>query len=160
MLWGGHFRVFTKCSRFTLTAREFPGRFPVMARTRRFAALLGSLFALHLMVVGGLAHEVPGAGASAMAAALESAVSMRLHATSETSAASADEARCPDAEDCPMPQMPGGCTSAAPCPSAVSVPAGPASFAFASPRAVRGAVATVSAPHERLSPPDFPPPRA
>ena len=132
-----------------------------MVRFRPFAALLASLFALHLAVVGGLAFAMPGAGGVQVIAIQGSDVPMPDMAVSaEAPASSSEDMPCSDEPPCQMPGMPSGCPSTLPCPSALSVPDGQTSFALASTQMLRPAAVAVRAPHTRLSPPELPPPRA
>lgn len=130
-----------------------------MERSRRFAGLLAGLFALHLMVVGGLAFGMPGAGGMQAMAAQDPGVSMPDLATSSEAPAS-EGMPCSEDAPCEIPGMPGGCPSASPCPSAVSVPNGQMSLVLASSQILRPAAVAARAPHTRLSPPELPPPRA
>ena len=139
---------------------------------RRFAALVGGAVALHLTVAGAFALPVSGVDTWGTTVALDSgapessapesgalepgAAEPRLDAPG----ASVEGRRCPDARNCPMPELPGGCPPAAPCPSAVSAPAGLISWAIATPRTLRPGVEAVGVPHTRLSPPELPPPRS
>lgn len=131
-----------------------------MVRFRPFAALLAGLFALHLMVVGGLAFAIPGAG-GAMAMQESGAEMMpEMSASEDMSDTSSEKAPCSDEAPCQMPGVPSGCPSALPCPSAISEPAGQMSLALSSTHSLRPAATALRAPHTRLSPPELPPPRA
>lgn len=128
-----------------------------MAMIRRFTVLVAGVFALHLAVGGGFALPMSvvddsGTFVTSAAGAPEAAAgASSLHS---------EVRRCPDAANCQMPEVPGGCPPASPCPSAVSLPAGVVPLGMATPGIAHVAVGAMGVPHSRLSPPEVPPPRS
>ena len=124
---------------------------------RRFTALVAGVFALHLAVGGGFAlpiSVVDDWGTSVVAASgAPEAAAAAAHLDPEVR-------RCPDAANCQMPEVPGGCPPASPCPSAVSAPAGAVPLGIATLRSAHLAFNALGVPHSRLSPPELPPPRS
>ena len=130
--------------------------------TRRFTALLGGIIALHLTVAGGFALPMSGIDARGAAVTVDSGVleSAAAEPRLDTTGASAEARSCQDAANCHMPELPGGCPPASPCPSGISAPAGLISWVMAAPRTLQPAVEALRVPHTRLSPPELPPPRS
>jgi hypothetical protein len=128
-----------------------------MNRSRRFAALLASLFLLHLVMAAGGIMSVATDAAAAQNAG--TAVTDLAAAPAADATSSQEEMPCSDEAPCHVPGAPSSCPSAVPCASAVMSSAQPV-IALVSPSLLRPTAVVLRAPHTRLSPPELPPPRA
>ena len=123
------------------------------------AALLASVFALHLGVAVSFARLSPQAGGMQQMAMMQAVPDAAADGASATEAIpSSEEAPCPDEGPCNVPGMPGNCPSVASCAPAIS-----SSFdevAFNKSLDLEPAVLSSQLPHTPTSPPELPPPRA
>jgi hypothetical protein len=133
-----------------------------MTRSRLIAALLASLFALHLTVVGGLAgaRSSDGMAAMAMSGAAPGEAMDGMAAAADVSSSedgpASDQAPCPEDAPCDLPGMP-HCPLVVSCALAVSSPQKDVALGTLLP--ARAAGASSQLPHTRTSPPELRPPR-
>lgn len=132
-----------------------------MNRSRLISALLASLFALHLTVVGGLAGALSSDGMMAMAmsqAAPEVGMSdMVAGEPAGEDAPAPGESPCPEEAPCDIPGVPGHCPLLVACALAFPSTGENATIDLLLPS--RAAVFSSQLPHTRTSPPELRPPR-
>lgn len=131
-----------------------------MNRSRLISALLASLFALHLTVVGGLAGALSSDGMMAMRQAVPDAGMSDMVAGEPTTedAPVSDESPCPEEAPCDIPGVPGHCPLLVACALAFPSTGENATIDLLLP--ARAAVLSSQLPHTRTSPPERRPPRA